>query len=253
MEDRNRSQIPSVIGNRTDIRSWPLAGATEIALAWWLFSFAAGAQAISYTVIDPPGSTYTTITGVSGDEIVGVGSSGYGFIYKDGVYTTLSIQVDGDASPAVPTGVSGSNVVGTYTNAGGQTVGFLYNGQTDSTLDVPMSNETSPVGISGSNIVGNYFDSTYHTHGFIYDGTTYTSIDAPNSSETTVTAISGGNVVGWSTASASYTNNAFLYHQGSFTALIVPTSLGDLKEHSNGSIYYLYVRMSSLARRVRRS
>ena len=124
-------------------------------------------------------------------------------------------------------GISGSNIVGTYATSTG-VHGFLYNGSTYTTLDVPFAGEqgTFPYGISGSNIVGHYNDSSNRPHGFLYNGLTYTTLDDPlaGSSGTSATGISGSNIVGYYYDSSSVAHG-FIYDGLNYTTLDDP--LGD--------------------------
>src|SRR5262249_41418957 len=84
------------------------------------------------------------------------------------------ITLDDDPAGAVGstqvTGISGSNIVGTYFAASANH-GFLYNGSTYTTLDDPLgTGGTIATGISGSNIVGFYVDSSDLYHGFLFNG-----------------------------------------------------------------------------------
>ena len=67
--------------------------------------------------------------------------------------------------------MDGSNqlyIVGAYTedDPSNRTHGFLYDGTTYTTFDVPGATSTSIFGIDGSNIVGIYYSGSSH-HGFL--------------------------------------------------------------------------------------
>ena len=103
------------------------------------------------------------------------------------------------------TGVSGSTIVGSYTDANGVSNGFLYNGSSFTTLDDPLGvGGTYITGVSGSTIVGNYTDANGMSNGFEYTGSfttiedsSFTTIDAPGATNGTyITGVSGGTVIG---------------------------------------------------------
>ena len=65
-------------------------------------------------------------------------------------------------------GVSGSNVVGAYTDSNGISHSFLYDGSTYTTLNDPLAlNGTTVTGIDGNTIVGHYGDANFEGHGVI--------------------------------------------------------------------------------------
>jgi hypothetical protein len=163
---------------------------------------------------DPPGDTYAY--GISGSEIVGTfydsGFTAHGFSYNanTGIYTTLD-------EPSATAGtfadaISGSTIVGFYQDLAG-THGFIYDGSSYASLDVPFGTpgSTTAFGISGSIVVGNFGDST-GTHGFLYNGSTFSTLDDPMAApgKTFAAGISGNNVVGYyEDASSSF--HGFVY------------------------------------------
>ena len=106
-------------------------------------------------------------------------------------------------------GISGRNIVGTYYEDASNH-GFLYNGKTYTTLDVPGASGTYAYGISGTNIVGYYEDSSNSMHGFLYNGKTYTTLDVPGADQSAAFGISGRNIVGEYYADYDGTWNGFL-------------------------------------------
>jgi len=181
---------------------------------------------IQWKTLDYPGAVSTQLTGISGNDIVGIavvdnGGIGISFLYNGSSFTTL---VDPQAAPysTFASGIDGSNIVGYYFDAAHNWRGFLYNGTTWTTLNDPLATEgTVPNGISGSNIVGSYFTATSTTHGFIYNGSSYTTIDDPLATgEMLPNGVSGSNVVGY------YFNatgaHGFIYNGSSYTTLDDP-------------------------------
>ncbi len=180
----------------------------------------------SYSTLSglPAGASNVNARAVSGSNIVGTydssdssGSHQHGFFYNGSSYTTLDDPSSGgtitilgytiDVHGTIARGVSGSNVVGSYSTADGQSVhahGFLYNGSSYVTLDYPLAGvrDTVATGISGSNIVG-YYTNSSGTHGFLYNGSSYVTLDDPaashngvNTNGTIVSGISGSKIVG---------------------------------------------------------
>ena len=128
----------------------------------------AGQAGAGYMTLDPPGSTSSSATAVSGDNVVGRywGSGGcHGFLYDGSSYKTLDLPGSTDTSVQ---GVSGNNVVGSYRDGDRGMHGCLYDGSSYTTLDPAGSTGTYAYAVSGRNVVGVYFDSSYGYHGFLY-------------------------------------------------------------------------------------
>lgn len=155
------------------------------------------ARASTWTrkTIDYPGASYTSITGVSGNIIVGYSDLG-NFVYNlsTNSWTTLSIS-------DTITGIDGSNIIGYYGDIYNRH-GFLHDGTTLHTFDNPNAASTIIEGIDGSNLVG-YYDTGRGTpkHGFLYDGTNWITLDMPDSQtgttyQTVMSDVDGSNIVG---------------------------------------------------------
>lgn len=90
------------------------------------------------------------------------------------------------------TGINGANLVsGFFTNAAGNTLGFLenLNGTGLKTFEFPGSTNTMFLGVNNTGeAVGSYLDAAGTTHGLLYNILTGvgTSIDVPNSVNETV-------------------------------------------------------------------
>ena len=102
-------------------------------------------------------------------------------------------------------GISDGKIVGTYEDSKANFHGFVYDGNTYTTLDDPLENQqanaqkvTYATGISAGEIVGYYTGADLATHGFILSGTTYKTLDDPaaNGFGTMPYAVSGNDVVG---------------------------------------------------------
>src|SRR5208283_3838917 len=165
--------------------------------------FAKSAHAdYSYTTINVPGADYGTVS-----------------------YGALTLSVGTYAF-----GISGNNIVGGYTDSSGSSNhGFIYNGTTYTTLNVPSATSTYANGISGNNILGGYSNGGAGL-GFVYNGTTYATLNAPGATySTSANGISGNNIVG------AYYNGSttlgFIYDGATYTTLNVP---GATSTYANG-------------------
>jgi hypothetical protein len=129
---------------------------------------------VTATPVTIPGVTNVNPNGISANTIVGGLSTGQGFIWNGTTLTTLSVP--GAASTSA-NAISGNLVAGSYTNPQapappgaprmpGATHGFVYDGTTYTTIDIPGASSTMITGISGNTIVGIYTDSTGIQHGF---------------------------------------------------------------------------------------
>jgi len=130
----------------------------------------------SWTAIDRPGAADTMIWGISGNKIVGAYTDDagvdHGFVYDAGAGTWADLAPAGAVLSYV-TGMSAGNTVGIFDlqDADGlyYSQGFLYDGATWATLDVPLDGVTWPYAIDGNTVVGDYVDSA-GVHGFIVTG-----------------------------------------------------------------------------------
>jgi hypothetical protein len=115
-------------------------------------------------------------------------------------------------------GIDAGNFVGTYTDALGNTHGYIYDGSF-ATLDDPLATPgtTHPMGISGSNIVGFYSEPTGNTRGFLYDGHLFSTIAFPQGGDTWAFGISGNRIVG--AFGNGPDSQGFIFDGASFTIL----------------------------------
>ena len=125
----------------------------------------------------------------------------FGMGYAEAGWTT--IDYPGAPSYTSVLGIDGGNLVGYYLlDDGGSFLqpahGFLYDGTTWTTIDMPGETHTVVCGIDGSNLVGyvDYLDGLFiSSRGFLYDGTNWTYIDEPGALSTRVYGIDGRNLV----------------------------------------------------------
>jgi hypothetical protein len=158
------------------------------------------AIAVTWTTLDYPGATETGIRGFDGKNIVGWCNQGC-FISDGTNWNIVNL-------PGVPTGISGSTVVGYfYTDEGYR--GYVYNGATWTILSVPGADDTYAIGTSGNNIVGRY-DDDFGIHGFLYNMTTWNTLDYPNGTVSPYSyarGFSGNDIFGFWGADGTYLYN----------------------------------------------
>ena len=127
--------------------------------------------------------------------------------------------------PGGPTGISGTNIVGTYEDPAGTNHGYLYNGSTTTPIDDPsaitgLGRGTFATGISGSEVVGYFVPSGSPDQGFIYNGSTFATLsNGPYGTQ--ANGISGNDIVG-SYQDASFGFHGFIYDGSSFTTVNDP-------------------------------
>jgi probable HAF family extracellular repeat protein len=161
----------------------------------------------SFTTLDPPGDLRSQGGFINAQgQVVGTyrdqNSKRHGFIWRNGVFTNLQINVPGD-HPLLGTVALGINdpgqVVGDYVDATtGVRHGFLLSQGVYKALDPPGSSLTVVEGINDAGvIVGFYRDAVRKEHGFVLSQGVYTTIDVPNSTRTDVFSINArGQIVG---------------------------------------------------------
>ncbi|MEN6383965.1 MAG: PEP-CTERM sorting domain-containing protein [Phycisphaerales bacterium] len=155
--------------------------------------FAGLVQAISYTTLDYPGAKCTYITGIDGDTIVGY-------------YSNYGSNYEGAIDPH----------------------GFVYDGQTWTTLDCPRKLASSLIynttieGINNGKIVGNCRVARPHPRecGFIYDGQTWTLLDFPGAGDTYIQGIDGSNIAGYYQDETGL--HGFVYNGTTWNTLLYP-------------------------------
>jgi probable HAF family extracellular repeat protein len=221
-----------------------------ILLALYLsgFAFSMPVESYIFTTIDDPAanplnSERSMATGInSSGEIVGnvIGNhGGYGFLYRDGVFTTIKVP---GASYTLPTGINArGEIVGTFSDNNGSH-GFLYSGGIFTTLDVPGAGNPNFSGATRANginargeIVGDFDVCTNMgclTHGYVLhkDGT-LTIFDFPGAYSTQAFGINAaGDIVGSMGLPGVGGSSGYFYSGGTFTAIndpnAVPPSIG---------------------------
>ena len=124
----------------------------------------------TYTTIDYPGAGITTASDIDGNRIVGtysIGAVSQGYLYDNGNFTSIVHPLASIGTLAL--GISGNKIVGYYVDAANSAHGFLYDGASYLTLDVPftLGHTTIAHGISGNAVVGQYTTNSGVQRGFL--------------------------------------------------------------------------------------
>ncbi len=134
------------------------------------------------SAIDNPKGTATLCEGInSAGQIVGEytqpNGNNHGFLYENGVFTDVGIGAISGAFSINDNGV----IVGGLLKCGlCQQLGFIFDGTTYTTLNVPGSTFTSATGINNQGTISiTAANPSGKYSAYIYDGTSYTKIDAP--------------------------------------------------------------------------
>src|SRR5260221_2645379 len=143
----------------------------------------------------------TFAVGISNGNIVGgyYSASGVsGFVSNGASFMPLNFP---GSAMTTSSGISGNDIVGSYTDSANQTHGFHYDGTNWTSLDNPAGNYTVATGISGNNVVGYYIGDS-QMHGFFYNSAEspqYTPLDdpTPGTQLTVAYGISGSDIVGY--------------------------------------------------------
>ena len=170
-------------------------------------AFASIVWAQTYTTIDFPGATATSLNGGPNPQATSVGS---------------------------------------YTDTSGVIHGFtLTKGDVFTSFDPPGSTLTIPNFISPQgDIVGNYLDASNVSHGFILDGSKYTTLDVPGAAGTTLTGLNpSGEISGFSCSDPACgntgnpsTNHSFVRSKkGIFTSFDPPGAISSTASTVNPS------------------
>ncbi len=149
---------------------------------------------------------------------------------QDASYTFTTFTVPGARYTAANGMNTAGQVVGVFQNAQGETYGFLKDGATLTTFDVPGpgwvntgTKFTLPHSINNAGqIVGWFRDASGVDHGFLKEGETFTQIDPPNAIFTSAHSINDdGQIVGWY-RHTELRDHGFLDDDGTFTTFDAP-------------------------------
>ncbi|MGB7076596.1 MAG: hypothetical protein WBD53_05355 [Xanthobacteraceae bacterium] len=158
-----------------------------------------------------------------------------GFLYNNGVYTTLNDPSSGAVSTEAFAINNSGEVVGIYTDANGANHGFVYENGNYTTLDAPSAGTgtregTIPFAVNNAGqIVGAEVEANGSISGFLYSNGAYTALNDPSAGTgagegTIAFAINNvGQVVG-TYIDASGNEHGFVYSNGTFTTLDDPAA-----------------------------
>jgi probable HAF family extracellular repeat protein len=171
------------------------------------------------TIFNQPGSTYTDLYGINDSgEIVGESSLGP-FTYSGGTFSMLSVPgtYTGASQGNTPLQINNSgDVGGEYEEASLKNVGFLYNGGSYTTIDVPGSVDTWETAINNTGQVTGYYDDGTNSIGFLYKNGNFTFLNPAGVNYLVPTGINdSGEVTGYSSADGN-SWNAFTYENGAY-------------------------------------
>jgi len=132
-------------------------------------------------------------------------------------YNFTTFNVPGADSTMV-TGISGSNIVGTYKDDSIYH-GFLYNGTSFTTIDVPNSINTYVMGVSGDKVLCTLSSGSQ----FIYNNGTFSNaLTVPGASYSRVTGMSGNNVTGFVRFGEEWIVHGFIFDGTNYTSFDAP-------------------------------
>lgn len=190
--------------------------------AWHGFKF----DGSTYTPIEYPGANHTYAFGIGpSGQVVGSYAPNdylgpwYGFTYTNGVYE--SFEVPGFYTDARAVNATGQ-IVGGYDSGVGTTAhGYIKNGGTITTIDVPGSAHVLATGITDAGVVaGTYVDGSNLLHGFLRVGATPVPINYPFANETYIGGINNSTRgVGWNRQGTAL--HGFTFSPGRFRSLDV--------------------------------
>jgi probable HAF family extracellular repeat protein len=178
------------------------------------------------TNIDDPSGTPTLPRGISRNGAFVVGEytkpsgDNHGFVYSGGTFTDVGTDTLNGANGVNDAGL----IVGSYAHCQYcPSHGFLFDGTTYTTIDVPHMSETSIVAINDHGVMlmnGVSNGNVYHA--FTYDGKTFTKIDVPGASNTFAEGINDRGDVVLSYTNKKVFNGAAILHAGTFTTYYLP-------------------------------
>jgi hypothetical protein len=231
------------------------------------------ASAITFTTLNFPGASYTSLQGIDGDRIVGSYQDDlgqHGFLREGAAWLQLDVPFPAKNNTHIY-GISGNRMVGEYYPGpqpfvfeggfggglwtpldepfggaaqgvdGAQIVGrtdrgaFHYDGVTWTILAYPGSAFTSPLDVQGSRIVGFYQNGDFTTprHGFVYESGAWQTLDYPGSVQTEIHAIDNGRLVG--TWSDDLQSHGFIYDGTTWQSFDYPDSIGTIAHDISGN------------------
>jgi len=160
---------------------------------------------------------------------VGPGSANgvqYGYLAEPKAFASYAgVQLSGAQSTAIYGINDKKSMVGTYTDSGGASHGFLFAKNKLTNIDDPnaQAGSTFAFGInSASDIVGGYTNGGGVEVGFYYTNGTYTDIAPAGSQYTNPTGINDSGEIAGEWIDGSGNGHGFIYNGSSYTNLDVP-------------------------------
>jgi hypothetical protein len=185
-------------------------------------------QSGKYTPVNYPGSPNTSIAQVSGNLIAGtfylVSDNSNGVFLYDGTnYKTASLPQYTQWSQV--TGISGSNVFGSYNDWNGNQNSFLFNGRSTVTISYPSAFSTQIAAVIAGKVIGSYWG--YNGSGcFIYSNGVYSSFSYPGSVSTSINWNTPPNQVVGNYQNNQWVSRGFVHDGSKFTSIIYPGASG---------------------------
>jgi len=171
------------------------------------------------TTITDPNGTGTSCFGINAaGAIVGfynvLNSFSNGFIYANGVFTDVIVPTATAGTIAYGINDSGE-VVGQFADSNG-THGFLFNGSTYETLNVPGADTTIAVGINSNNIITLESLNSGGLSSWVRIGTQYGPLNVPGAVTTAVHSINNLNKIALSWFDSSNLEHGAVYAGGKY-------------------------------------
>jgi probable HAF family extracellular repeat protein len=189
--------------------------------------------------IDDPKGVNTQVLGINDrGDVVGAytspSGSNHGFLYSHGKYKDVGL--------GVRSGANGINNLGQMVGVYGDCTsvcmahGFLYDGKTYTSFDVPNAVDTAPSSINDAGlmtVISPDQNAVYHS--YLYDGHTFTKIDIPGKTATFAQGINSDSDIAFSWDGPASTSGAALLHKGKYFFFSYPgastTYVGDINDH----------------------
>ena len=191
------------------------------------------------TNIDDPKGSNTQVIGIDdAGDVVGAytnpSGDNHGFVYSHGKYKDVGQGVRSAANAINNKG----QIVGVFDGCESICMahGFLFDGKTYSTFDVPNATDTAPSGINDAGLITVIApDSKAIYHSYLYDGKTFTSIDLPGKTATFAEGINSTGDISYTWNGPNSTTGAAVMHKGKVHSFTYPgassTYIGDLNDH----------------------
>src|ERR1700675_4040983 len=208
----------------------------------------AAAHLYQFATTDYPGASSSQTTGNANGMAVGIfgyGSGTQAFIYKGGVYSTLTVPGSPGTVPQVVNGLG--EIVGGYVDNSSVIHGFVDTAGAFTQVDFPGAVATVVTDMNTAGDMAGYWQDATTSHGFIDQGGAFTSIDFPGATFTQAAGINGADEVVGIYTDASSVQHGFILNAGVYTQLDPPQSTSTIAFGVNdaGTISGSYADASS--------